>query len=68
MNVRRLRVLLMIGLLVISASVVYAIRQTHSGVNSFEECRSAGYETVGSDPRQCISSDGSIFREPVDQE
>jgi hypothetical protein len=40
---------------------------TTAKISSFDECYSSGYRTLGTYPRQCITSNGETFTETLDE-
>lgn len=63
MAARRLRAILLLSLLLFGAAIVYQVSRPPVSVDSFETCEQAGYEVQESDPRRCISSDGTMYIE-----
>lgn len=65
MNPKRIRIAALLVLLIFSGSVLYAASSGigHSEINSFEECRDAGYAVYENDNSLCITNEGEQFRE-----
>ena len=63
MNPKRIRTAALLVLLLFSGSVLYAASNNidHSEINTFEECRDAGYAVYENDNSICITNEGEQF-------